>query len=718
MPIILRKKSVSHKTSATDEFVVPFNPNTKIYLEETIYKDEEKDLLNGEYPNLIIVNKYLNKLFNSTRTVATFTIDNKTIQLDSDEVTKVVGNENYDVILRALCGIDEMKVKIQAILALLTDGKRHSTAEKCCQTIVSDMETFIRAKSRKKRPNRCKAYVIDDKEALNYPQTTAKKAKVVQKTPVRKNSSDNLLDLKLIVDEDSNISDASVGNLSMISCQIPHILENPTFILQNIDKYTQESIKSEHQSVLKLVDGSTVVLPEKPEDIFHIATANTLRGLSVEDKKRVLLHQAYIDWKYCLQPDQEGNLPLHIAVINNDVELLRRHCALLKSRNASIDEIGGASMTPLQLSIFKDAPACTSLLLQYGADVLLRDDQARTLLHLAADTSVQCVQVILDYCKGNARKILQDEEELWRPDLEEKSDLELAAYLLNKMGEMCNDAGYTPLMIACMKGDHAIVAALLLAVPHSINVQMPTCGNTALYIAVRTAFTEAELSGNKNKIAPNYLEIIETLHKYGADPLITNDSGNSVATLTADFKINDLSQAIANKLLTATNVKKSFEDYILVKDQQGEINVESLSVKKRNKNGGEKAKSEGKHEKNKTSSKKVIFFNVSAKGKRKKSGKNVQNSNVSESEEKVVVKSEDNQEKTTPVIITKSNVLPVKITTTDSINSKSTDNFSMGDVGGDSELGEGYGDFTIPTQFINELIIIRHAESELGNGEV
>ncbi|XP_038219977.1 uncharacterized protein LOC119838202 [Zerene cesonia] len=703
IPIILRKKSFSYRNSATDEFLVPFKSNNKIYVEDIIYKAEEKDVLNGEYPNLTIVNKYLNNFFNSTRTVATYTIDDKIIQLNSDEVTKVIGNENYDVILKALCGISETKLKVQAILSLLTISKRRGTAEKCCQTIVTDMEYFIRDKSRRKRPSRCKAYVIDDDHGNISPQTIARTSALrpsktpIPKTSVRKDNTENLLDLKLIVDEDSNISDASVGNISMISCQIPNILENPKFILENIDKYTQESVKNETRSILKLVDGSTVMLQAKPEDIFHIATANTLRDLSVEDKKRVLLHQAYIDWKFCLLPDQEGNLPIHIAVMNDDIELLKRHCALLKSRNASLDIIGGASVTPLQLSVLKDAPECTRLLLQYGADVLLRDERASSLLHLAAETSDQCIDVILEYCKENARKILQDEEELWRPELEEKSDDELASYLLDRMGEMCNDAGYTPLMAASARGRLAGVRALAGAAPRAANARMATCGDTALYLAVRAAFAHAEQSGNRNKIAQNYLDIIETLHEYGADPLIPNDSGNSVATLTADFKISDLSQAIANKLLMGTNVKKSFEDYILVKDTQGEINVESINTKKRKKRGGGKSVG-GDNEPNndptvvsgnKTNSKKVIYFNVPSKGKKKKGmEKNIQDEIVAESVNELkssgkVIKAEVKQEKivvdNTPVIIANSNVLPVKITPVDVV-SKPTDNVTIKNV--------------------------------------
>lgn len=50
-------------------------------------------------------------------------------------------------------------------------------------------------------------------------------------------------------------------------------------------------------------------VPLKLEDVFHIATPDILASLpTAEDKHKRLYHQAYLDWKYCLLPNEDDKL--------------------------------------------------------------------------------------------------------------------------------------------------------------------------------------------------------------------------------------------------------------------------------------------------------------------------------------------------------------------------------------------------------------------------
>lgn len=353
-----------------------------IIKEDVIYRSETGDFMKGEYPDLIISNR-LNILANSSRTIAKYTDEAiGCVERTSDDVTKLIGQKNYDIVFSALCSVISQELRIQGILALLTIQK--VTKNNSCQTILRNSENKVsscnknlidascqtdetcsdllhRLKSRKKwkRPLST-PYVVRDvkssekiKRLIIKPQDfefTKRLIKVEENNQLNNtnegsnNFSENNLkisgnntqsnsvsilfensvltnsvvktereiakeaafpDLKLIVDEDSNISDTSCGNISISSIGIPSVLENPNALLNDIERHTQGP---SGQCVLTMLDGSQVPISGKPEDQFHIATAETLKYLSPIDRSKVMWYQAYIDWKLCLERDEDNNL--------------------------------------------------------------------------------------------------------------------------------------------------------------------------------------------------------------------------------------------------------------------------------------------------------------------------------------------------------------------------------------------------------------------------
>ncbi|CAH2056215.1 unnamed protein product, partial [Iphiclides podalirius] len=473
-----------------------------IVKEDVIYRSEPGDFMKGEYPNLTIINR-LNILANSSRTTAKYTDEALGwVERTSDDVAKLIGQKNYDIVFSALCSVISQELRIQ--------------------------------------------------------------------------------ELKSIVDDDSNISDISCGNISIDSSSIPLQLENPISILNDIDKHTQEPVS---HCTLSMLDGSQVKIRGKPEDQFHIATAEILKYLNPIDRSKLMWYQAYIDWKYCLQRDEDNNLPIHRAVLNNDVDLLRRQCVMVKSRHESVDIPIHNNLTALQISISQESAACTAVLLKHGANPLATDDEHRTTLHLAAEESPDHLMAVIDHCRRNARHILYDNE-LWMPELEDKTEEDISKYLLSKVCRMYDNQGCTPLILASRLGKYTNVQLLLDADPKSVNVPMPNCGNTALYSVVTAACIDAKHSSNKSKAAEHFVKTVEVLVRHGADPAIENKSGSSANQLLNDYHLSEVSMIIANSIVASkypkeeVDVINDFSSFMLVKEESGAVNLQVLKREK------------------------------------------------------------------------------------------------------------------------------------------
>uniref|UniRef100_A0A2A4JX99 Uncharacterized protein n=1 Tax=Heliothis virescens TaxID=7102 RepID=A0A2A4JX99_HELVI len=239
------------------------------------------------------------------------------------------------------------------------------------------------------------------------------------------------------------------------------------------------------------------------------------------------------------------------------------------------------------MSLFQENTQITSLLLHFGADVLDMDEEDRTVFHLAAEMASEHLPVLLNYCQQNARQILHENEELWRLGYEDKPDEELVPILMLHINKLVDGQGYTPLMLASKLGRYNNVLALVESCRAAVNVTMPNCGNTALYLAVGAACMDAAERGNKTKIVDHFRKTVEILVENGADPNIDNFAGSSVNDLLTEFNIGELSMLIANKLTSVryfdgqlpNGVKGS--DFMLFKDDSGKVNIKDVREKKR-----------------------------------------------------------------------------------------------------------------------------------------
>lgn len=532
--------------------------NKQFFKSDLIYESKDGDFLRAAGRKVAVINT-LNRITNASRTIATFTGSDGVKAANSDGLVKLIGQSNYETVLSALCSVISQELRVRGILALLTTPKKSKDAS--TQTEKPDLnetssqtkETFfnIFSKPKPKRARRpIEPYVVKEpqiKKLVIHPEDFYKK------------------NIELSNDNSSDVT----GSWSSFATRST-LLKDPLALLNDVDKYIKtpgNDSLSKCNSLENFLDVS---------DLYDFKTMKSERPIIMNDehKRKIASSLSYVEWTTCLVRDEDGNLPIHNAVLNDNIKMLKRQCQVLKKKNHSVDIPGNGNWTALKLAILKDQPKCTEVLLSFDADVLLADESDRLPLHHAAEVSSQHLELILEHCKQNARKIYLEEESLWKENIAEYSDDIILDYLLSYMCNACDSEGNTALSIACKRGRHENARLLLRAEPGSANRSAPTGGDTALHSAVAAAVAVFRESGDRIAIE-NYKKTIEVLVDGDASPSVPNCAGLTVTDMLADADAPDLSAllaaALSSRRLGAARCPPG--PYMLLRGQDGRLDV-------------------------------------------------------------------------------------------------------------------------------------------------
>lgn len=103
--------------------------------------------------------------------------------------------------------------------------------------------------------------------------------------------------------------------------------------------------------------------------------------------------------------DRGGNTALHLAIMGDkNREMMTR--VLLESERCFVDAINTQHQTPLMMACIAGSPNLLDLLLEYGADTTLSNDQRRTALDIAQQQKKQdCIMKLLDASKSRLIRV-------------------------------------------------------------------------------------------------------------------------------------------------------------------------------------------------------------------------------------------------------------------------------------------------------------------------
>ncbi|KOB78743.1 putative B-cell lymphoma 3-encoded protein [Operophtera brumata] len=609
-----------------------------LYREDVIFESNGESFLPGEYRSIIIINN-LNNITNNCKTIAKCVTDTgQVVEKTSDNLAQLIGQAAYNILFYALCSVINPEYRIKAILSVLTVKKtihpevptakptkaipikRMANNDKSCQTDETRLE-FKKRKDRRRIRKVLVPYVVKPDEVKQKKITIDPYAGKIFITPDRLQSTEQIecfiqnriqtTDVKFNVFEQSsvkteNVESPDIPEEAVITCSntgssLPDIGpldfqddnsndSSKTFktvsdsvlrpllsLVNNVDEHTKENdpfILPNHP--ITLMDGNVIRVPFKPEDNLHIASKENLQFLDETNRKKLLLHQMQIDFKYSVMRDDDGNLfdksgpPL--APSAKSFACGTPLDAVIPERYKTRDHQGLRLIAPclpqtaLKLSLFRETADATRVLLSHGADPSLTDSEHSTSVHLAAELRTDHLSIILHHCKLNAR-----------------SDSELSAALLHYMCcTLYDKQGYTPLMLASKLGHYENVRLLLETTPTAVDLPMPNSGNTALFLAIHIAFTER---GNKSKVVDHFRKTLEALLEYGADPSVENHCGANVNLLLQEFECAELALLIGNKVANTKFFKgemdltKNFDKFILLKEGNN-VSIQEMDIKK------------------------------------------------------------------------------------------------------------------------------------------
>ncbi|XP_073426903.1 B-cell lymphoma 3 protein [Dendrobates tinctorius] len=225
------------------------------------------------------------------------------------------------------------------------------------------------------------------------------------------------------------------------------------------------------------------------------------------------------------QPDEDGDIALHIAVAHGNLSIAQRVISLLNHARREVDVLNNLRQTPLHLAVITDQPEFVALLLQHKANPLIPDRNGQTCVHLACEYgSIRSLEVLM---RAGIRDLeTTNYHGMTALHVAIRSERRDITICLLEHGADVNavdlKSGQTPLIQAVESGSEELVSLLL---QKGAEVNGSTyAGSTALHVA----------SGR------GLHEITRLLLRSGADGSIKNCHNDTAMTVAKDKKIADI----------------------------------------------------------------------------------------------------------------------------------------------------------------------------------
>ncbi|XP_070548474.1 B-cell lymphoma 3 protein-like isoform X2 [Ptychodera flava] len=223
--------------------------------------------------------------------------------------------------------------------------------------------------------------------------------------------------------------------------------------------------------------------------------------------------------------DEDGDTPLHIAVVQSNLPLVEKLIQLIAMSGKSVDIYNTLRQTPLHLAVITNQWQMVRLLVMVGADGNLTDRNGQTSVHLACQRSnMECLHSVTTCSRHPVDLDAKNYEGLTPLHLAVSTgNADVIRFLLSKGADIdCPDgkSGRTALFYA-VENEQKDVIEILLDHNADVNAQSYS-GNTALHVA----------SGR------GFISIVRSLLRHGADMSMKNYHCDTAVTVAKDTSVS------------------------------------------------------------------------------------------------------------------------------------------------------------------------------------
>lgn len=256
-------------------------------------------------------------------------------------------------------------------------------------------------------------------------------------------------------------------------------------------------------------------------------------------------HPLSADIAVATRADEDGDTPLHIAVVQGNLPAVHRLVNLFQHGGRELDIYNNLRQTPLHLAVITTLPSVVRLLVMAGASPMALDRHGQTAAHLACEhRSPTCLRALLDSAApGTVDLEARNYDGLTALHVAVNMECPEAVLLLLERGADIDavdiKSGRSPLIHAVENNSLSMVQ-LLLQHGANVNAQMYS-GSSALHSA----------SGR------GLLPLVRTLVRSGADSGLKNCHNDTPLMVARSRRVIDILRGKATRPAPASQPEPS-----------------------------------------------------------------------------------------------------------------------------------------------------------------
>ncbi|XP_032118592.1 B-cell lymphoma 3 protein isoform X1 [Sapajus apella] len=246
-------------------------------------------------------------------------------------------------------------------------------------------------------------------------------------------------------------------------------------------------------------------------------------------------HPLSADIAMATRADEDGDTPLHIAVVQGNLQVVHRLINLFQQGGRELDTYNNLRQTPLHLAVITTLPSVVRLLVTAGASPMALDRHGQTAAHLACEhRSPTCLRALLDSAApGTLDLEARNYDGLTALHVAVNTECQETVQLLLERGADIDavdiKSGRSPLIHA-VENNSLNMVQLLLQHGANVNAQMYS-GSSALHSA----------SGR------GLLPLVRTLVRSGADSSLKNCHNDTPLMVARSRRVIDILRGKATR---------------------------------------------------------------------------------------------------------------------------------------------------------------------------